>query len=116
MIRTPLRIDAILINLVPRSNLNLKLNGTATRCSIKARTLEYEYQGRHNQLWMILLISQEFECHKNPISSKSLFKNQRELTLSPIASKLIFFIYWMPVHYRGLVTRIFENKANKESI
>ena len=40
-----------------------------------------------------LIDSQDFERHGNPISSKSLFKDQRELTLLPIASKTDLFVY-----------------------
>ena len=41
---------------------------------------------------------------------KEFVQNQRELTLSQIASKLIP-VYWIRVHYIGLVTRTFGNKS-----
>ena len=109
MIWTPPGTDAIIINLV--SKIECKPRIEWNRDLMHNESMNLGMWGCHIQLWTIWLISQEFECHENPISSKSLFKNQRELTLSPIASKLIFSICWMWVLYMGLVTKNFGNKS-----
>ena len=81
------RTNTTLINLVSKIESKPKLEWNHDPMLIESTNLGM--WGCHNQLWMIWLISQEFERHRNLISSKSLYKNQRELTLSPIASKLI---------------------------
>ncbi len=117
LIQTLPRIDTTLINLVSKItykpvikwNRNLMLNDS----------MNLGIWGRINQLWMDWLISLEFECHINLISSKSLFRNQRELTLSPIASKLIYDKFPLPkiqtlfVHLQG--ARIFSKFDLKAS-
>ena len=57
---TPSTTDASLINLIPKIESKPRIDWNLGMWR------------HHNQQWIVWLISQEFECHGNLISSKSL--------------------------------------------
>ena len=70
LIRTPSRTDVALINLVPKIESKPRMEWNIDQMLIESTNLGM--WRRHNQLWMVWLISQEFERHENPMSSKRL--------------------------------------------